>query len=192
MITYDNRGVGASGGCTPDTIEAMARDTVLFIRALGFDQVDLLGPSTSLTVQDMLKATLRHYLFFTQTEGGQWAAREFLARLKERTDDREQAISVQSIRAQLKATKRWGRTAPQDAGVLTRGRARCGRGPVVDPSGPTAEPACHVQRMLMSRTWWTAPSTAGWSGAHAISCALSGRRGPIGLLIRVNPQTVLP
>nr|WP_318216189.1 alpha/beta hydrolase [Streptomyces sp. SCL15-6] len=93
MITYDNRGVGASGGSTPDTIEAMARDTVLFIRALGLDQVDLLGLSTSLTVQDMLKATLRHYLFFTQTEGGQRAAREFLARLKERTDDRDKAIS---------------------------------------------------------------------------------------------------
>ncbi|GAA2360496.1 alpha/beta hydrolase [Streptomyces cuspidosporus] len=155
VITYDNRGVGASGGSTPDTIEAMARDTVLFIRALGLDRVDLLGLSmggfiaqviaaqepalvrklilagtgpaggpgidkvTSLTVQDMLKATLRrkdpkHYLFFTQTEGGQRAAREFLARLKERTDDRDKAISVQSFRAQLKAIKRWGRTAPQD------------------------------------------------------------------------------
>ncbi|AYG78049.1 Putative non-heme bromoperoxidase BpoC [Streptomyces hundungensis] len=155
VITYDNRGVGASGGSTPDTIEAMARDTVLFIRALGLDQVDLLGLSmggfiaqviaaqepalvrklilagtgpaggpgidkvTSLTVQDMLKATLRrkdpkHYLFFTQTERGQRAAREFLARLKERTDDRDKTISVQSFRAQLKAIKRWGRTAPQD------------------------------------------------------------------------------
>ncbi|MFD7973410.1 alpha/beta fold hydrolase [Streptomyces clavifer] len=45
VITYDNRGVGASGGSTPDTIEAMARDTVPLIRALGFDQVDLLGLS---------------------------------------------------------------------------------------------------------------------------------------------------
>ncbi|MFD8799730.1 alpha/beta fold hydrolase [Streptomyces atroolivaceus] len=45
VITYDNRGVGASGGSTPATIGAMARDTVLFIRALGFDQVDLLGLS---------------------------------------------------------------------------------------------------------------------------------------------------
>ncbi|KQX48051.1 MULTISPECIES: alpha/beta hydrolase [unclassified Streptomyces] len=45
VITYDNRGVGASGGSTPDTIEAMARDTVLFIKALGYDQVDLLGLS---------------------------------------------------------------------------------------------------------------------------------------------------
>jgi pimeloyl-ACP methyl ester carboxylesterase len=43
VITFDNRGVGASEGKTPDSIEAMARDAVAFIRALGFDQVDLLG-----------------------------------------------------------------------------------------------------------------------------------------------------
>ncbi|MEV0227535.1 alpha/beta hydrolase [Streptomyces sp. NPDC050704] len=45
VITFDNRGVGGSSGSTPDTIEAMARDAVLFIRALGFEQVDLLGLS---------------------------------------------------------------------------------------------------------------------------------------------------
>ncbi|MEU0822091.1 alpha/beta fold hydrolase [Streptomyces mirabilis] len=45
VVTFDNRGVGGSGGSAPDTIEAMARDAVLFIRALGFDQVDLLGLS---------------------------------------------------------------------------------------------------------------------------------------------------
>jgi pimeloyl-ACP methyl ester carboxylesterase len=43
VITFDNRGVGASGGKTPDSIEAMARDAVAFVRALGFDRVDLLG-----------------------------------------------------------------------------------------------------------------------------------------------------
>ena len=43
VITFDNRGVGASQGKTPDSIEAMAKDAVAFIRALGFDQVDLLG-----------------------------------------------------------------------------------------------------------------------------------------------------
>ena len=43
VITFDNRGVGASTGKTPDTIQAMAKDAVTFIRALGFDQVDLHG-----------------------------------------------------------------------------------------------------------------------------------------------------
>ncbi|MGY2113796.1 alpha/beta fold hydrolase [Nocardia gipuzkoensis] len=43
VITFDNRGVGASEGTTPGSVEAMAQDAVAFIRALGFDQVDLLG-----------------------------------------------------------------------------------------------------------------------------------------------------
>ena len=43
VITFDNRGVGASTGKTPDTVEAMAKDAVTFIRALGFEQVDLHG-----------------------------------------------------------------------------------------------------------------------------------------------------
>ena len=41
MIAFDNRGVGASTGTVPDTIEAMADDAVTFIRALGFDKVDI-------------------------------------------------------------------------------------------------------------------------------------------------------
>jgi pimeloyl-ACP methyl ester carboxylesterase len=43
VITFDNRGVGASNGSTPTTIEEMASDAVSFIRALGFDQVDVFG-----------------------------------------------------------------------------------------------------------------------------------------------------
>src|SRR5215213_1565674 len=34
VITFDNRGVGASGGSTPTSVTAMARDAVAFIRAL--------------------------------------------------------------------------------------------------------------------------------------------------------------
>ncbi|WNM39226.1 alpha/beta hydrolase [Micromonospora halotolerans] len=43
VITFDNRGVGASGGSTPETIEAMTHDAIAFIQALGLEQVDLLG-----------------------------------------------------------------------------------------------------------------------------------------------------
>jgi pimeloyl-ACP methyl ester carboxylesterase len=43
VITFDNRGIGASQGTTPRSVTAMARDAVAFIRALGYDQVDLLG-----------------------------------------------------------------------------------------------------------------------------------------------------
>ncbi|MBJ8341230.1 alpha/beta hydrolase [Antrihabitans sp. YC3-6] len=43
VIVFDNRGVGASSGSVPRTIDEMAADAVEFIRALGYDQVDLLG-----------------------------------------------------------------------------------------------------------------------------------------------------
>lgn len=41
VITFDNRGLGASSGQVPDSIEAMADDAATFIRALGFDKVDV-------------------------------------------------------------------------------------------------------------------------------------------------------
>ena len=43
VITFDNRGIGASGGKVPHTIAAMAADAAAFIRTLGHEQVDLLG-----------------------------------------------------------------------------------------------------------------------------------------------------
>ena len=43
VITFDNRGIGASSGSVPHTVEEMARDAIAFIRALGLEQVDLLG-----------------------------------------------------------------------------------------------------------------------------------------------------
>jgi pimeloyl-ACP methyl ester carboxylesterase len=45
VILVDLRGVGRSGGTTPDNFEAMADDTVAFIDALGLGTVDLLGYS---------------------------------------------------------------------------------------------------------------------------------------------------
>src|SRR5688572_2237955 len=43
VIVFDNQGIGASEGKTPTSVEAMARDAVAFIRALGSAQVDLFG-----------------------------------------------------------------------------------------------------------------------------------------------------
>jgi pimeloyl-ACP methyl ester carboxylesterase len=155
VITFDNRGVGASGGSTPKTIQEMATDAVAFIRALGFDQVDLFGFSmggmiaqviaqeepqlvrkmiiagtgpaggegidkvTRISYLDTARGLLtRHdpkeFLFFTRTPNGRGAARDFLARLEERTDDRDKDISVSSFRAQLKAIHRWGKQEPTD------------------------------------------------------------------------------
>ena len=41
VIAFDNRGVGASSGQVPDTIEAMADDAATFIKALGFQEIDI-------------------------------------------------------------------------------------------------------------------------------------------------------
>src|SRR5206468_11730923 len=43
VITFDNRGIGASSGAPATSIEQMATDAIMFIRALGFEQVDLFG-----------------------------------------------------------------------------------------------------------------------------------------------------
>src|SRR4029453_15635768 len=43
VIAFDNPGVGASGGSVPHTIDEMAADAVAFIRAVGYEEVDLLG-----------------------------------------------------------------------------------------------------------------------------------------------------
>ncbi len=143
VITFDNRGVGASSGSTPTTIEEMASDAVSFIRALGFDQVDLFGFSmggmiaqviaqeeprlvrkmilagtgpaggdgidkvTRISYLDIARGLLtrrdpKEFLFFTRTPNGRGAAKEFLARLEERTNDRDKAIH------------RWGQQKPAD------------------------------------------------------------------------------
>jgi pimeloyl-ACP methyl ester carboxylesterase len=43
IIAIDYRGIGASGGTAPVTIDAMARDAIALIHALGFEKIDLLG-----------------------------------------------------------------------------------------------------------------------------------------------------
>lgn len=43
VIAFDNTGVGATAGRTPNTVAAMADDAIDFIEALGLERVDLLG-----------------------------------------------------------------------------------------------------------------------------------------------------
>ena len=45
VILFDNAGIGASSGTTPNTIPAMATDAVAFIKALGISKADILGYS---------------------------------------------------------------------------------------------------------------------------------------------------
>jgi pimeloyl-ACP methyl ester carboxylesterase len=159
VFAFDNRGVGASTGSTPRTIEAMAQDAVAFIEALGFEQVDLLGFSmggmiaqviaaenpqlvrklilagtgpaggegitkvTRLSHLDTVRGLLtlqdpKQFLFFTRTPTGRRAGKAFLARLKERTTDRDKRIAVRAYLAQLTAIHRWGKQPPADLSAI--------------------------------------------------------------------------
>src|SRR3954452_10312088 len=43
VVTFDNVGVGATSGRTPNTVEAMAHGAIAFLEAMDFRRVDLLG-----------------------------------------------------------------------------------------------------------------------------------------------------
>src|SRR6266849_5255842 len=43
VVTFDNVGVGATTGRTPNTVEAMAKDAIAFIEAMNLERIDLLG-----------------------------------------------------------------------------------------------------------------------------------------------------
>ncbi|MDX3715377.1 alpha/beta fold hydrolase [Streptomyces europaeiscabiei] len=161
VIAFDNRGVGASTGRVPDSVEAMADDAYTFIRALGYDKIDVFsfslggmvaqalvvkhpelirklvltgtGPKggkdidkvAGTTYWDILRATLtrsdpKEFLFFNRNATGKPAARAFVNRLKERTVDRDAEIKVKAFQTQLKAIKKWGRSAPDDLSTITQ------------------------------------------------------------------------
>jgi pimeloyl-ACP methyl ester carboxylesterase len=161
VIAFDNRGVGASSGSVPHTIDEMADDAVAFIRALGHEKVDLLGFSLGGGVAQVIalehpelvrkvilagtgprggggiekmpliagsaytKAALtlrdpRHFLFFNRNRYGKRAASEYMARLKERTEDRDKRISMQARLAQLKAIREAGLGTPHDLSKITQ------------------------------------------------------------------------
>jgi pimeloyl-ACP methyl ester carboxylesterase len=75
------------------------------------------------TVYDMLRGLFtgqdaKQFLFFTRTPSGIEAGKAFLARLKERTDNRDKEISVTAFMAQLTALRVWGQKAPADLSVV--------------------------------------------------------------------------
>lgn len=75
------------------------------------------------TVYDMLRGLFtgqdaKQFLFFTRTPGGIEAGKAFLERLKERSENRDEEISVSAFIAQLQALRAWGQKAPADLSVV--------------------------------------------------------------------------
>jgi pimeloyl-ACP methyl ester carboxylesterase len=77
------------------------------------------------TYWDILRATLtrsdpKEFLFFNRNTAGRHAAKAFIKRLQERTVDRDKLISTSAFQTQLKAIKKFGRSAPSDLSKLTQ------------------------------------------------------------------------
>jgi pimeloyl-ACP methyl ester carboxylesterase len=75
------------------------------------------------TFYDMLRGFFtgqdaKQFLFFTRTPGGVKARKAFLARLKERKENRDKEIAVSAFMAQLSALRAWGSKPPADLSVV--------------------------------------------------------------------------
>jgi pimeloyl-ACP methyl ester carboxylesterase len=78
-----------------------------------------------ITYWDILRATLtrsdpKEFLFFNRDATGKSAGKAFVQRLQERTVDRDAPATVKVLQTQLKAIKKWGRSAPADLSKLTQ------------------------------------------------------------------------
>lgn len=76
-----------------------------------------------LTYKDIFKGVFtfrdpKFYLFFTQNKVGKAAARDFLKRLKERTENRDKKVKLSVLKKQLKAIDDWGQAHPADLSVF--------------------------------------------------------------------------
>ena len=76
-----------------------------------------------LTYKDIFKGIYtfrdpKFYLFFTQNEVGKAAARDFIKRLKERTENRDKKVKPSVLKKQLRAIADWGHDAPADLSVF--------------------------------------------------------------------------
>jgi pimeloyl-ACP methyl ester carboxylesterase len=85
----------------------------------GIEKMPLIAGSAytkaALTLRDP-----RHYLFFNRNATGKRAASDYMARLKERTADRDKRISMQARRAQLKAIREAGLGTPHDLSKIAQ------------------------------------------------------------------------
>ncbi|MDM8084384.1 alpha/beta hydrolase [Cellulomonas cellasea] len=73
---------------------------------------------------DMVRAALartdvKELLFFPRTPAGKAAAKDYLARIRERVMDRNDPITLTAFRRQITSIKAWGRQQPQDLAVIT-------------------------------------------------------------------------
>jgi len=77
------------------------------------------------TYWDILRATLtrsdpKEFLFFNRNATGKPAAKAFIKRLQERTENRDKPINPRAFQTQLKAIQKYGRSAPSNLSILSQ------------------------------------------------------------------------
>jgi pimeloyl-ACP methyl ester carboxylesterase len=78
---------------------------------------------TKITYLDILRGLFsfkdaKTFLFFNRNENGKKSAKEFLNRLNERKENRDEKMKISNFQRQLKAIHSWGSQAPQDLSVI--------------------------------------------------------------------------
>ncbi|MFF9675199.1 alpha/beta fold hydrolase [Streptomyces eurythermus] len=145
MIAFGDRGVGASGGSAPDTIEAMARDAVLFIRAPGFGQAGLPGLSMGGFIAQLSAA-----------EEPQLVRRLVLAgagRAAGRGIDKGTALTLRATLRGSKAIHRWGLQPPADlCGIRQPAMVANGESDRMVPGENTLDLAARLRHPELART----------------------------------------
>ena len=143
VILFDNTGVSRSSGTTPDNARDMARHALAFIRALGLEQVDLLGFSLGGFVAQILAAehpdlVRRVILAGTGPEGGEGIANlpQVLEQAQQHSPERAPPVPV-LLPERLRARPQ---DAPSSSGrrgarwtAIPRAASR--------PSGPSSRPS---------------------------------------------------
>lgn len=121
---------------------------------------------TRITISISLRAVLtfqdpKVLLFFTRTSAGKKAAREYLARLKERTTARDKAVTPGVYRAQLAAVRRWGRHQPAALSQFT--------GPVLIVHGDSDRMVPPANTNALSRQLPTSSVTVFPDSGHGVA-----------------------
>ena len=113
------------GGMIAQEIAQMAPHLVrkMIIAGTGPAGGEGISQVARVTYLDLLRGWLtrqdaKQFLFFTRTPGGIRAGKEFLERLKERSENRDKEITVSALQAQLKALRRWGAKEASDLSQL--------------------------------------------------------------------------
>lgn len=177
IYVFDNAGVGASEGATPDSLERMARDAERFVATLRLGTVDLLGFSMGGAIAqqvlfDGTTAVRKAVLAGTATKGSPGmdklpniVAETFRRAAKERSHPKVFLFFTETAAGRLAATRFLGRIGKH----------------TIDPDPPASEATAGAQiKAIMT-----------WAGAPADTAKLAAIKQPV-LIVNGSNDVMAP